>query len=181
MRQDIIAGDTLSFLTSVPLYPPSAGWALNFRLVPSTAANANIDLAAVAEGQGYRTQASAQVTANWAADTYTWSSWVVRGTESYTVESGKVFIRANPRTMAAGYDTRSKSQQVLDAINLEIQARITGGATLEYSIGNRSLKKEPMAALMALRSQYRLIVARERRAATAGAQGDPGRYAVRFR
>ena len=69
---------------------------------------------------------------------------------------------------------------MLDAIETLIESK--GAAdVIEYTIGNRSLKKEPMAALLELQSRYQLIVSRERRAQQiANGLGNPQRLGVRF-
>ena len=64
----------------------------------------------------------------------------------------------------------------------ELTARVSGGLTLEYTIGSRSLKKEPTASLMALEQRCLRIIARERNAqAAANGLGNPKRLGVRFK
>lgn len=82
---------------------------------------------------------------------------------------------------SAAFDGRSQAETDLAAVRAEITARISGGATLEYTIGSRSLKKEPMTALVEIEQRCLRIVARERRAAgAANGLGNPGRISVRF-
>ena len=92
--------------------------------------------------------------------------------QRFTAGSGSLLVKPNLAAISANtvVEGRTPAEVNLANIEAEIAARITGGATLEYTIGNRSLKREPMAMLMTLRSQYRLIVYREKQA-QAGANG----------
>lgn len=181
MLQKLISGDSLNFATAVPMYPATAGWVLKYRLSPRKSTNTAIDITATAAGAGYRVQVAASTTAAWAPDNYGWGSWVELGSETYTVATGMIKITPNPRTMAAGFDDRSIEEQQLEQVIATIQARITGGMVAEYSIGSRSLKNEPMTALLTLRSTLRYTVSRQRRAQQlANGLGRPDRLGVRF-
>lgn len=163
----LTAGDTLDFETSVPEYPSSGGWTLKYRLAPRSAGTA-IDLTATAEGDGYRVQAAAATTATWAAGFYTWTAYVEKAAERYTVGRGQLEIRAASTTLAAGSDGRTHARKVLDAI----EAVLEGRATLdqqEYAINGRSLKRTPIADLMRLRQLYRNEVQGEEAAANLAA------------
>lgn len=102
-----------------------------------------------------------------------------------TVGGGQLSVLPNLAALAAGtsiYDGRSDAERNLAAVKAEITARIKGGVTLEYTIGNRSLKKEPMDALLKLQTRLAQDVAREKTAqAVANGLGNPGRVMVRFR
>ena len=138
MQQELIAGDTLNFLTTVAAYPASSGWVLHFRLVPRSAGGTPIQLDAVAEGEDHRTQASATTTAAWGADAYSWTSWATLGAESYTVESGQLTIKPNPRTVAAGVDGRSEARKALDQARAALHAyTASNGMTRSYKIADR--------------------------------------------
>jgi hypothetical protein len=111
-----------------------------------------------------------------------WQAYATKSGARVTAGQGVLLVRPNLAGFSnAKFDGRSQAEQNLAAIEAEISARITGGATIEYTIGTRSLKKEPMAALMQLRSQYRLTVSRERRAqAIANGLGNPQKLGIRF-
>lgn len=152
----ITAGDTLDFTTSVPDYPASDGWTLKYRLSPRASGTA-IDLTASANGDDYDVTASATTSAGWAAGFYTWSAFVEKAGERYTVDRGQLEIRAASSTLAAGYDGRTHAQTVLDAIEAVLENR----ATLDqesYAINGRSLKRMPIADLLKLRQVYRAEV-----------------------
>jgi hypothetical protein len=54
MLKELVAGDSLSFYTTVPAFPPGAGWVLHYRLVPQNAAQQVIELAAADAGEQHR-------------------------------------------------------------------------------------------------------------------------------
>ena len=137
-QQQLVAGDTLNFLTSVPTYPATSGWLLFYRLVPRLASNTAIAISTTAEGADYRTQVTSVVTAAYAADSYTWFSWVEKGLEKYTVDDGQIVIKPNPRTAAAGLDGRSMAVRTLEDLKAAWAGwNATNGATQEYQIADR--------------------------------------------
>jgi hypothetical protein len=176
----ITAGDTLDFTTSVPDYPASAGWTLKYRLVPRTSTNSVISLTAAASGDDYNVTASAAASAAWAVDYYTWSAYVELGALRYTVDRGQLQIRASSTTLAAGTDTRTHARKVLDAIEALIESK--GAAdVMEYTIGNRSIKKMGMADLLVWHSRYSAMVQNEDRAErVANGLSAGGKIQVRF-
>jgi hypothetical protein len=175
----LTAGDTLAFTTSVPDYPASAGWVLKYRLAPRVSGSA-IDITATADGDDHAVQVAASATALWIAGHYTWSAYVELLTERYTVDRGDLEIRAASASMAAGTDGRSHARIVLDAIEATIEGRASKDQQ-EYTIGNRSLKRTPMADLLRLKSVYMGYVANENAADRLNA-GLPagGKLQVRF-
>lgn len=137
--QDILtAGDSLNFPASTPGYPATEGWVLKYRLVPRTTGNPAIALTATADGDGHRVQVDASTTATWAAGTYGWAAWVEKAAEKYTVQTGQMVIKPDPRSAAAGADTRSLPRRTLDDL---LAARATWasthGRTRRYKIGDR--------------------------------------------
>jgi len=152
-----------------------------------TVAAGNFDLAGTPSGTGWTFAMSiAQSTAlNTGATALTWY-WQAVATKSQvrvTAGTGTLLAQPNVAGMATEgtFDGRSQAEKDLAAIRAEMSARITGGATLEYTVGSRSLKKEPMAALVAMEQRCLRIVARERRAsAGANGLGYSGRLGVRF-
>jgi hypothetical protein len=182
MIDQLIAGDTLDFVDTVAAYPASDLWTLKYRLVPqfTSPAQSPITLTASAEGDDYRVQAMAATTALWAAGFYSWARWVEKGAMRIGLGSGRLQVNADPATAVAGLDTRTHARKVLDAIEAVLENRATKDQE-EYSIEGRSLKRTPLADLIALRSQYSIEVQREERAARAAAGLGTGRtIGVRF-
>lgn len=146
-----------------------------------------VDLAGTTSGSGWQltlsTAQSAAMNSGATAQTWYWQAYATKSGVRITAGEGTLYVKPNlvGLTVSTTFDGTSKAEQVLAAIEAEILARTTGGMTLEYTIGNRSLKKEPATTLLALRSQYRLIVSRERRAQSiANGLGNPGRIGIRF-
>ena len=157
--QELVAGDTLNFSTTVPGYSAAAGWVLKYRLVPRTAANSVIALTGAASGDDHLFQVGASTTANWAADTYGWSAWVEKDSEKYTVQSGQIVVKPDPRTLAAGADTRSAARRALDDART---ARNAWNPTMRrYRIGDREREFNDVAEIVRLIVQLEREVERE--------------------
>jgi hypothetical protein len=179
MQQQLIAGDTLNFATSVAQYLPADGWVLKFRLVPRTASEAAIALTSSADGTSHRVTVPAATTSGWAAGAYNWFSWVEKSGESYTVESGQLTILPDPRQAVAGLDSRSQAEQALDAINAKLAGTATA-AVERYTINGKEIRYYPLADLIKLRSHFVQQVAIERKAAgLASSTGSVRRILVR--
>lgn len=151
-------------------------------------AGAGVDVVGTPKGTGWSfaltTAQSAAMNTGTAAQTWYWQAAATKAGVRVTAGDGSLLVKPNLAGLAAGsssFDGTSPAEKILAAIEAEILARTTGGMTVEYTIGNRSLKKEPMAALIALRSTYKLVVSRERRGQQiANGLGNPGRVGVRF-
>jgi len=165
MIKNIIAGDTLSLLVPGGNYPASAGWQLHLRLTPRGASGVVVVVDSTAEGDDHRLSASASTTATWAADTYAWASWVEKGTESYTIETGQITILPDPRQVAPGHDSRSLAQKALDDARA---ALATWSPTRRrYRIGGREMEFREWADASACVKYWQGEVAREQIAAGA--------------
>lgn len=161
MIDSIIVGDTLDFETEVPDYPATDGWTLYFRLVPRVAGAAiTITCATAANGIDYRAQVAPATTATWTAGEYTWNSYVAKSGARYTVEDGQVTLLPDPGVTTAPFDNRSHARKTLAAIEAVIEGRASQDQ-MEYSIGDRSLKRMPIVDLLMFRTQYRAEVRRE--------------------
>lgn len=165
----------------------AGGWALTYSLRGQVVAG-NIDLLGVAQGSGWKTSLTAAQSAalNTTPGTvvWYWQAFATLGAERATAGEGTLLVKPNISALATNvtFDGRSPAETTLAAIESEISARINNGASLEYSIGNRSLKREPLTTLLTLRSSYRLMVSRERRSqAIANGLGNPSRVGVRFK
>ena len=118
-----------------------------------------------------------------AAGQYFWLAYVTDANANrFTVGNGQITIQVDLTKAVAGYDGRSNAKKIIDAIEAEIQARITGGSAVEYTIAGRSLRKEPLQALQMLRAEYVGIYAKQVRAQRmAQGLGDPTARFVQFR
>lgn len=188
----ITAGDSAGWVDSAfadsagNAITSSGGWALSYSL-RGPQASGGIDVAGSAQGTGWSVALTAAQTAalntGTASLVWSWQAVATKGPARVTAGIGTLKVLPNLAALSAAtlYDGRSLAEQQLDAIRAEISARINGGATLEYTIGSRSLKKEPMAALVLLEQRCLRIIAREKRAqSAANGLGNPKRLAVRF-
>lgn len=188
----ITAGDSASWIdvafadpAGSPVDSGSYSLAYSFR---GPQATGGIDVTGTARGTGWALALTAAQSAafNTGATPLTWY-WQAVATKSgarITAGTGTLLVKPNLVALAANasFDGRSQAEQDLAAVRAEMSARITGGATVEYTIGNRSLKKEPMKELIAMEQRCLRIVARERKAAAAAnGLGSSSRLGVRFR
>ncbi len=162
MRDRIIAGDTLDFVTTLPDYPASGGYTLKYRLSPRTTGSA-IDITCSATGDDHRCGAAAATTAAWAAGEYSWACWVEKVAERYGGTEypwrGECTILPNPAT-TTNYDSRSDARKALDAMNAFI-AGSTDMTIRRYTIGGRELERWPLADLLVARQRFASEVASE--------------------
>lgn len=165
-QTELIAGDSLNFLTTTPGYSAADGWVLKYRLNPRASGGTSYELTGSAEGADHRITIAASTTALWDAGAYAWAAWVELGAEKYTVQTGQLTVNPDPRTVAAGVDQRAHAEKVLDAIEAVIEGRASQ-AHEEYQINGRQLKFTPLTELLKLRDRYRWEV-RSLRAAAAG-------------
>ena len=141
----------------------------------------SLDLTSTANGPGWQTTITATQSAGLTPGLFYWQAAVTQGSNRITLGSGQIQITANLAAASGTYDGRTQSEIALDAINAEIQARLTGGMVEDYTIGNRSLKKTPMKDLLEMQARYKTIVARDRQAQKiAQGLGNPRAMYVRF-
>lgn len=166
MQQELIAGDSLNFVSSTPGYPASAGWMLKFRLIPRAAGGTPIDLTAVAEGDDHRVAVAAATTAQWVAGAYSWTSWVEAAGETYTLEGGQIVVQPDPRQAAAGYDNRSLAVRTLeDLMAAKAGWDTTSGRQRRYRIGEREMEFASEAEILQKIKFWQFEVQRETNAA----------------
>jgi hypothetical protein len=166
MLEELIAGDTLDFLDSVPEYPPADGWTLKYRLVPrfTTPTQAPIDITASTSGTDYRVQAAAGITVAWTPGAYTWARWVEKaGPIRQSLGAGQIVVKTDPSAAVQGYDGRTHARKMLDQINAAFEAFQIG--VKSYTIGSRQMTKQDIPEMLTLRDRYIAEVANEDSAA----------------
>ena len=161
MINELIAGDTLQFNTSVPDYPASESWTLSYKLVPRTSGSV-ISFSASADGDYYTVEVGSTTTAAWTAGEYSWAAYVTKTGERHTVDSGACTIKPDPAT-ATTLDSRTHNQIALDAIKAVMQSRATKDQQ-EYMIAGRKLVLTPLPELIKLLNFYEARVAGEQAA-----------------
>lgn len=163
MLETLILGDTLNFTTNVAAYPASSGWTLKLRLLPRVSGS-NIDLTSAPDTTDptlHRFQASATITAAWAAGSYSWASWVEKAAEKYSVDTGVMTLKADPRNSSAPFDGRSPARVALDAAKAALYAWSASSTTVRYKIGEREMQFNTKAEIVGLISRLEVEVNRE--------------------
>lgn len=170
-------GDTVKFDVPATSDATSATHTLSCALRGASV----LTVSGTASGNGWTVTLTSTQTAALTAGSYSYSIAASKTGERFTIESGTLIVEADVSVQIAGYDGRSQAEKDLAAVQAEIRARAGNGATLEYSIGNRSLKRESISALVALESKLRADVAREKMAIKiAKGIGSPRNLYVRF-
>lgn len=180
--QLIYAGDTVKWNEpATPDYTSATGWAATFSLRHATGNDA-LNITGTSDGSGgWDFLITATQSAALHTNGHWWQMVVTKGSERFTIGTGKIETQANIPASGNTYDGRTQFETDLDAVRAEMRARISGGSVQEYSIGNRSLKKMPMADLIALESKLKADVARELRRKRIAQGLDSGRAVfVRF-
>lgn len=138
----ITAGDTFTYRPPA-VAPSSATW--RGRLIPRAAGGAVIDMtAALVDGQ-HVFQVAADVTATWAAGTYSLCIWWTSDVHTSSVLTFTVEILLDPRTAMAGLDTRTPARRALDDA---IAARHLFDPTIRrYQIGGREMEFQSIVDL----------------------------------
>ena len=176
------AGDTISWVDAVASdlqgnwYAPG-----EYSLAYSLRGAVALDVQAVAADGGWQTTITPAQSATLTAGTYYWAAYVEDANGNrFTVGKGQIVIQVDLVSQTGPYDGRSTARQIIDAIDAEILARQTGGFAAEYSIAGRSLRKESLQVLQAIRAEWVAIYAKEVRAQRiAQGLGDPtARFAI---
>jgi hypothetical protein len=182
MKDTIVSGDLLDFVTDVPAYPPSAGYTLDYWLKPRPGSGlAAIHMAAIATPDNkYRITVGAATTAAWAAGEYSAFATVTNGPDSRTVDPEEfrdpghntailVRILPDPRVITT-YDGRSPARKALDDIETALSTwTATNGRVHSYTIGNRQMTFATLDEVKGERDQLRSEVWREEQRARAAA------------
>lgn len=184
MKDTIVAGDTLDFVTSVPDYPASAGYTLKYRLVPRTSGTAILLTAATSGVDDYRVTVAPATSAGWTSGEYSAFAWVEKSGERHTVDPGLVdeqgnsslLVRILPDPSAvAAYDGRSTARKALDdALTALATFHATNGLVRSYSINGRSMEFKDERDIRSRVNYWQAKVDSEE-ATTLLSQGLPGR------
>lgn len=152
------AGDTWKWKRTDLTDYPAPTWTLKYEFKNKTTA---FEITAAQDGStsAFAVTVAMATTAGYAAGKYSWVATVSNGSERYTVDSGTFEVTKDFNDNTA-YDGRSHAQKTLEAIEAVIEGRATMDQQ-EYSIGDRTLKRTPMADLLKLHSRYSAMVEAE--------------------
>lgn len=160
----IYAGDTVTWTEQATAEHNSGSWTRTVALRHSTDADAlNVTGVANAAG-GWDFTITAAQSKTLGVGTIYWHDVITSGAVRKTQGTGTLQVQANIAGTGTTFDGRSQAQIDLEAVRAAMRAIVTGGATQEYSIGNRSLKKMSMPDLIALEDKLKTDVARQARA-----------------
>jgi len=151
------AGDTWKWRRDDLVSYPASEWTLKYYFLK---AGKQIVITAVADGNSYKVEVSKTETKDYPAGIYGWIAKVSKGNEEYTVDTGTVEILPDLASAATGYDTRSQTKKILDAIEATLEGRATKDQQ-SYSIAGRTLSKIPIPDLIVLRDKYRIEYEKE--------------------
>lgn len=158
----------------------SAAYTLTYELRgPKT-----LTIAAVAQGQGWRSSILPADADGLLAGTYWWAAILTAPDVRRTVGSGQLTVLANLAGITAdGYDGRTIAQKALaDAEAALADLTSSGQKTKKYAIGTRNAEFFTAAELIAAISYWRIRVTNERTAEDiANGKGNPRNLYVRFR
>ncbi len=142
---------------------------------------ASLSVDGVTQGSGWRTTISTTQSALLVPGIYYWQAYASKTGARVTLGSGQLDVKQNLSVAPTSFDGRSQAEQDLDAVQLAMRTMIAGGAVQEYTIGTRSLKKMTLTDLMAMESQLKAEVAKEKQASSiANGLGNPKNVFVRF-
>lgn len=154
----IRAGDTLSWRRSLADYPAGDGWVLSYTLINTLA---KITITSTADGNDHVVNVPATISDDYPASWYDYFAHVAKGTERYSIGSGRMQVLPNLAT-ATTYDVRSHARKMLDAVEALLEKRATAEqiGVLKAAYADRSTEFEH-AELLKMRDRYRADVAAE--------------------
>lgn len=159
----VYAGDTVKWTKSLDDYPADE-YTLSYVLhLESSVAASPITFNASADGTYHSVAVAAATTADWAAGEYVWYSYATKASERYSVDSGRLTVKPDPATVAAGTDLRTHARTVLDAIESVLEGRSSRDQE-ELELDGQKLKRTPIVDLLKLRDRYRIEVINEENA-----------------
>lgn len=155
--ETFVAGDSVEWKIYLGEYKASDGWVLSYALRGAS----NIDLTATASGDDHLISIAAATSANYAAGTYRWASFVTKGTERRTIAQG--YLTIDPDLSAAS--SISDRMLTLEANVAAIDAFLSKNYKYaSYSIAGRSLSNYSVTDLFVLRDRLNADLQRLRRA-----------------
>lgn len=154
--QSFTAGDTVKWRKSLPDYPASQGWTLTYYAIQQ---NHKFSAVATPDGDDFLITIPTTTSDDFVTGQYFWEAQVTKAGERFTILRGTFDVLVNI-AVQNNYDGRSHARKTLDAIEAVIEGRASVDQE-EYTIGNRSLKRTPIADLIVLKEKYEAAVRKE--------------------
>ena len=160
----------------------SSGWTLSYSLRTNTA-SMGVQPTSTAYGTGWETTISSGTTGLMQPGRWYWQARATKGAEVITLGSGETEVLANLHYSGtpSAYDGRSQAEKDLADVEAAIRGIAQGGASKEYRIGTRMLKRYDLSELLVLKSQLKAEIVREKKADTIrNGLGNPHNLFIRF-
>ncbi len=154
----IQAGDTLTWLKSLPDYPANDSWVLSYRIINAAG---KFDITSSASGANHLVLATAATTATYTAGIYNLHAWVTKTTERYSLPSRSVIVLPNVAAETAGYDARTNAKKILDLLDAAMLAHGAQAWVESYEIEGRSMRFRSIGDFLSYRSKIQQEVLRE--------------------
>lgn len=145
----LVAGDTLAWTETDPVYLASDGYNIKYCLLKT---DKQINIESSADGEIHSFAVSSAISAAWEAGEYSFHRFAVKDDERYFLSSGSLTIQADPLTQEGGSDTRSWIKRTLDEIRAVIESRATD-AVLEREVDGTKLKYWSVGSLLDLEAK----------------------------
>jgi len=173
---EINAGDTITWLRSLPLYSAVDGWSLNYALRGPSA----INISAIGTGTEHQVSIDPVTSGGYVSGLYAIQGYVTNGINRVTIYNGNVTIQPDLVASGAGYDGRSFAKRMLDAIEAVSENRASK-TQLETNIDGTLLKYKTDEQLAVLRIRYlNEYRAEQRRAGIKNGKKSGRRILMRF-
>lgn len=184
MQTTHTAGDTFREVVDLPAFPSADGWVLKLRLIARAGNAAPIEITGTgaADGRAHQLQALAATTADWPAGEYGWVTWVERSGDSFTVASGQITVKPDPRQLTGSLDTRTLAERTLADLEAAYASFVTTrGAVKRYRIMERETEFQSADEIQRQIKFWADKVRAEKEAARIAAGGAPrNRIKLRF-
>ena len=134
-------------------------------------------------GTGWQTVIPSGTTALMEPGEWYWQAAASDGSETHFLGAGRLTVQKSLdfSGTAEAFDGRSQAEKDLDDVEAAIRAVAKGGASKEYRIGQRQLKRYDMAELLMLKQQLKAEVVREKKAEMIdNGLGNPHKMFIRF-
>lgn len=157
----IVAGDSVDWVRSIPDYPANDGWTLHYVLLSQGKAPITID--STASGSDHHVILPATTTTGWSSAEYRWTAFVTKGSERKTLTSGLVTIAPDPTQADVSFDPRTDNQKILAGITAVLAGELTNPLA-KYKIGGREgreVERHSRMELLKLQTIYKQRVAVE--------------------
>lgn len=167
------AGDSASWTTKLPEYPPADGWTLKYRLLWPTGSTP-VDITASVEEDHFKVTLTAAGTASYVAGIVTFVKWVEKGADRQTLGSTQLTILPD-LTEASTYDARSANAKALANAEAALESYLAGGQlhVAEYQIAGRTMKFRAAQEIVDLINHYKRLVSQENALSSILAGGSP--------